>query len=256
MYKNLVEYENIQFSLSNCPWRESCASLKDGECRNGCADYYTMRYLVENSLLPEQYKLPLKFALPEDGSLDRLEEIRENMMAFVKSGKSLILWGKTCGAGKTHYATRLLLRYFYERLPYAQGKPRGLFVDVPRLLNEFYSSEYVEFVRANIETDLVIWDDMFAVEMSQKQLDFLFSLLNIRVNAGLANVYTTNYSDEEIFAMVSAKMYSRINNKAEWVEFKGCDFRTVGSVKKSVVEEVVEEFVVNRVGIEGNEDKE
>ena len=73
--------------------------------------------------------------------------------------------------------------------------------------------------------DLVIWDDVAVGELTPQDLDILYSLINYRIMNGLSNIFTGNLNDEQLFAILGARMHSRIWESSIRVEFKGTDRR-------------------------------
>lgn len=252
---NYKKYEYVFDPEKYCPWVDGCKKRERGECiRGGCFKYSNYYYMFGNSLLPEKYRVPKPFLTNEEhvdhNAHLRLAEIKEDMIGFVQNGGNLIIMSKHCGCGKTHFAVRMLLKYFYERLKYANFEPKGLFIDVSRLFAELKmsyvgKSDYLEFVMENIDADLIIWDDICSEEMTPQQYTFLFALINRRDLAGLANIYTANGDEQDLYQKLGEKLFSRIYVQSEKIVFNGGDYRNVIAQNNLTMVEKVKNKVDN-----------
>ena len=210
-----------------CWYKEVCTQ----ECNNSCIRFLEMDYLVQNSGIPviHRYPKPLQPDNYDYDSFCRLEEIKENIVEFVNTGQHLYIASKYTGNGKTSWSTKLMLRYFDEIWAGNGFRVRGLFLHIPTLLAEFKNfnnplpQEYKDLI---MNTDLVIWDDIASMDMSNYDLTQLLIYLEARIMNGKACIYTGNIETlPELQKMVGIRLSSRIMNNSEVIIFKGKDRR-------------------------------
>ena len=118
--------------------REDCwyNSVCVNECSNNCLRYIEMKYLMDNSDIPQSKQIPAQL-IPEKidkDSFRQLSELKNDIVDFVKSGASIYIWGAHTGNGKTSWAIKLLLKYFDEIWAGNGFNVRGVFVHVPTFL--------------------------------------------------------------------------------------------------------------------------
>lgn len=86
-----------------------------------------------------------------------------------------------------------------------------------------------ETIRDNlIKCDLVIWDDISSVKMSEYARATLFNIIDARVLSGKANIFTGNLKGNELLDILGGRLVSRVWNTSEILEFVGED-RRVGN---------------------------
>ena len=108
---------------------------------------------------------------------------------------------------------------------------RGLFINVPRFFISLKENidkkiEYVNQIKENIETaDMIIWDEIGTKQLTAFEHENLLSYINMRVDNGKSNIYTSNLSSEELKTVVGDRLYSRIVNLSEDIELHGQDKR-------------------------------
>lgn len=225
-----------EFDINMCCWKNVCGIKGSMRCCEACPRYSKMHYLLGNSLLPKAWWLPKDFYTSEDNvdfeAHKRCFEIKNDIFNFVKDGKQLLIYGEHSGSGKTHISVRLLLAYFSKVWELTSFRPRAMFIQVEKLFNEQKKSydkpsEYKDFIMANYEdVDLIVWDDLgLNEELDQKQYDLIYTIINERELRGKANIFTTNKNDEELYAYLGERLYSRVVRPSEWITFKGKDNR-------------------------------
>ena len=108
---------------------------------------------------------------------------------------------------------------------------RGLFINVPRFFlalkdNIANKSEYVNHIKENIEkADIIVWDEVGTKQLTSFEHENLLSYINLRVDSGKSNIYTSNLSSGELRNLVGDRLYSRIANLSVDIELRGQDKR-------------------------------
>ena len=218
---------------SNC-WYENICDNVDSPCSKmtTCPRYLEMSYLMEESGLPKSKQQPITINLYDDCdevAYERLNEIRENIVDFVDSGKNLVIASKNLGNGKTSWAVKILHKYFERVWQGNHFRVRGLFVHVPTLLiklKDFNDPELARLKRRLLEVDLVVWDDIASQEISSYDYGNLLMFIDSRMFADKSNIFTTNKINDESFReYVGSKLTSRIFHQSEVIVLSGTDKR-------------------------------
>lgn len=208
-------------------WYDRVCTLSD--C-SGCIRYSEMKYLMEHSDVPKNQQRPMKLDSRYDASVfDFLDSIRHDIVNFVNGGESLYLFSQTTGNGKTSWAIRLLLRYFDQIWAGNGFRIRGKFVYVPLFLDNIknFDNPLLKTEKEILsKVDLVVWDDIASVKLSDYDRGQLLSIIDQRVLDGKANIYTGNIITRSAMEdILGSRLASRIWNISTLVEFHGKDRR-------------------------------
>ena len=224
---------NYKFEKEKCWYSQVCSKYNTMDCNGGCVRYIKFHYLVTNSLLPEKQQRPKKLMVPKKDivAYKELNNIKNNIVDFVKNGENLCICSNFTGNGKTTWAVKLLLRYFNEIWADDSFNVRGLFIKTAKLCiaeKEKISanSEYIEHIKNNIEkADLVVWDDIGIKSLTDFEHDYLYSYINDRVFNGKSNIFTTNGTLDTLPDILGPRLYSRVCKDCTVIEFKTGDSR-------------------------------
>lgn len=219
-------------------WLENQCNKKD--CDKFCLRKFKLDYLYNQSLL--SYEQRKKIGLRLDSSLldkeifDRLHNIELSITDFVSGGNNLYLWSNMTGNGKTAWAVRLIQSYFNKIWPSSNLEVKALFINVPKFFlalkdNISEKNEYVTQIKSNVlSADLVVWDEVALKTLTPFEMENLLNLINNRIDMGKSNIYTSNISPAELLNIVGDRLYSRIINKSEILEFREKDKRKLCKV--------------------------
>lgn len=219
--------------MQECWLRSKCNGI---DCdKPFCLKKFKIDKLYENSLLSEKHKKHLPLRIDEDGSdresFKRLAYIERGIENFVKDGFNLYIQSPTTGNGKTSWAIRLLKAYIFSTWHKSDVTCKVLFVHVPKFLlaikdNITQKSEYVQYIKENVyDADLVVFDELSTKSLTQFEHEHVLSIINYRLEAGKANIYTSNLTDEEMLEKLGTRLYSRIVIDAEKIVLCGRDKR-------------------------------
>lgn len=223
----------------NCrKYNENTCPLLNGGSIQTCIKNYKISKLQDNALLSEKQRQHIDLRLDEDkcdrDAFIKLKNIENNIINFIDEGKNLYIFSKNVGNGKSSWALRLLNSYF-EKIWYKIDidKCKGLFINVSKFLINLKDSisnrsEYIEHIKNNVlEADVVIWDDVATKGFTQYEMEQIFNLINNRIDEGKTNIYTSNLVGKELQEAIGERLYSRIVNMAEVIEFIGKDKRGI-----------------------------
>lgn len=219
---------------SKCWYQEVCGLAEGNPCliTNVCPRYLEMKYLMDNSGLPECRQVPARLELLDKSDKDafiHLADVKSDIVSFVDAGKNLLIASKITGNGKTSWAIKLLLKYFDSIWAGNGFKVRGMFIHVPTLLlqlkdfNNPLSNEYKNNI---LQSDLIVWDDICSIDISTYDYSQLLLYLENRLFNQKSNIFTSNRDTQEDFdKYIGTKLTSRIWNTSDIVIFKGTDKR-------------------------------
>lgn len=221
---------NIIEENKNCWLYRDCSHT---DCDKPCIKRIKLNYLYEQALITDKQRRKFKF-VPNEKDADTfkyLSKIAKNIQKFIAVGGNLYIHSKQCGNGKTSIALRLAQAYLESVWFKSKLECKVLFINVPRYLLEIKNnisekSDYIEHINKNVlHADLVIWDDIGTKGLTQFEHENVLSLINARLDAGKANIYTSNLSKEELHESVGDRLYSRVYQLSEDVELFGDDYR-------------------------------
>lgn len=212
-----------------CWFKHDCAECGDKElCNTACPLFFQFFHLVNlaNIPIPLQYPHNLKLEPGKDANEYKfLKEIQSDITNWVQEGNNLYLFSEYPGNGKTTWAIKLMLSYFYNIMDHNGDKCRGLFINVEQFLLETKKSitdrnqRLKEMEKLIPTVDLVIWDDFGNRSLSEYDFSLLYTYINERLNNGKSNIYTSNRIDEELAKNVGWRVTDRVLNTSDVLEF-------------------------------------
>lgn len=230
--------------FNSCIYTEKCKKYKENNCpiinkdiEQFCIKWFKINELQNLALLTDKQKQPIKMLLDKNKTdkkaFDRLKVIENDIARFVNEGGNLYIYSPIVGNGKSHWALKLLRAYFEAIWYKTDIKCRGLFINVPKyfisLKDSFnVQSDYIDHIKTNVLfADLVIWDDIATKGFTEFEMESLLNIINNRVDAGKANIYTSNLAGEDLKQAMGDRLYSRIANMSETIVFKSTDKRGI-----------------------------
>lgn len=225
----------------DCYLYKTCKKAQNGECHHSdssfCQKLFRVDKLFNESLVSNKQRVRLELRLDADGTdreeFTKLKGIEKNIEDFVKNGNNVYIHSCICGNSKTSWALRLLQAYI-EKIWYKSDITcKAMFISVPRFLlalkdNISNPSEYIKHIKDNIyDCDLVVWDEIGTKAPTQFESEHLLSLINARIDNGKTNIYTSNLDSQQLRDVVGERLYSRIINLSEDIEFHGKDKRGI-----------------------------
>lgn len=212
---------------SECWYHEVCKM--ENSC-GSCIRYIEMKHLMECSGIPKAKQRPIEL-YPDDIDYDsfvKLRDIKDNIVDFVGSGENLYICGGT-GNGKTSWAIKLLLRYFDQVWAGNGFRTRGVFVHVPTILlqlKDFNNPLSAEYKQSLMSADVVVWDEIAGVGMSNYDYSQLLMYIDSRMLNEKSNIFTSNVCKHaDLQFKMGSRIASRIWNGSTRIELKGRDKR-------------------------------
>lgn len=202
-------------------------------CSELCGGYRVLRALYNLSRIPERYRynIPLKPQEADVPAFEALNAYKEKVLENVEAGKGLYIWGKSTGNGKTSWACKIMSHYF-RKIAFDTGlENEGLYIFLPTFLEDLRNSfddmdpDFEQVLSMLKCCKLLIIDDVGTERVTEWVRERLVSIINTRVGAGLATIYTSNLSPEELLEKLGDRVSSRVLDRATVVEITGGDRR-------------------------------
>lgn len=225
-------------TANQCYIEEQCNKHINGKCSHQeefCIKLFKLNYLYDESLLSDKQRTFTPLFVDIDGTdkeeFRRLKEIERDIEGFIKSGRNLYIHSSTCGNGKTEWSIRMIQSYFNSIWHKCDLNCKALFINVPRFLLALKDSlstpsEYINHIKKHIlEVDVVVWDELGIKNATQFEHENLLNLINTRIDFNKSNIYTSNLTPQELQERLGDRLYSRIVNLSEDIEFYGRDKR-------------------------------
>lgn len=228
----------MAITSEECYLKGDCHRYKSGkECEKFCTKLYKINALYDNALLTKKQRQETVHNITannkDEAAYKKLKSYLPNIKKWVSDGKSLYIHSKFCGNGKTAWAIKYVQEYV--KSIWAESDPsdcKVLFVSVPKFLIEIKRnigsySEYANTVLNSVFTaDLVVWDEIGSKAGTEYEIENILNIINDRINNGRSNIYTSNLNAEGLRACIGDRLYSRIVNLSDDIEFKNDDMRS------------------------------
>lgn len=212
-----------------CWYTEKCQKYHEG-CQ--CLRYDEMFALFQQSNIPEGRwgKISLVPG-PDRSQFVRLAEIKKDIQKYVEDGNNLYLYSDNFGNGKTSWAIKLMQSYFNAIWAGNRFRRRGVFFSVPEFIDREHirmnreDEDFDELRDAIVTCDLVIWDDVSSIKMTDYSHSLLLNFIDTRFVNKKCNIFTGNLDGKMLGEYAGGRLASRIWNGSELIQFNGPDRR-------------------------------
>lgn len=192
--------------MENCLYKNVCPDFNQEPCRPHCVNYVVTKFLLDNSGIPKHRQRKQELITPDcdKNAYNILERTRRNVLEFVEKGSNLYIHSNERQNGKTSWAINILLKYFAEIMWTRQFIVRGVFVSVPRFLQQWKDNmgntdtDFQKLKESLRTADLVVWDDIAVSKISQYSSEVLYTFLSERMLNGKSNIYTGIMGSEQL----------------------------------------------------------
>ena len=208
---------NIDFRLS-C-WYSGGCPLETSNCKKTCRRYLEMNCLISNCGMSNASKF-LKPLIPKKvdlKSFQYLQDIKDNVVDFIESGKNLFIASVNLQTGKTSWSLKLLYKYFDEIWCGNGFRVRGYFLHVPTFLSkmkDFGYKETVEFKRIEKyikNCDVIIWDDVTSQILTPFEQNLINMYIDQRLMEDKANIFNGQVTSlDDLERIVGKKLATRL----------------------------------------------
>jgi len=161
-----------------------------------------------------------------------LNIMSNDIVSWVNSGSSLLLWGERKGNGKTTMACAIANKYIREMASKTTLEPVVHFIKTARFLEETRQQfnnptpEWPERMKLIETVPLLIIDDIGAEKPSDWVRERLLNIIDERYSNNRSIIYTSNCTRQQMLDNLHDRIYDRIRD-AKSFEFKGPSWRGV-----------------------------
>lgn len=217
----------------DCWYINTCNnSGKDG-CSESCIKYQEMKYMIEHSGLPKRAQGPIHIidSDVDKEAYDYLWEVYSNIKNFVRIGNNILIFSDECGNGKTTWAMKLMLKYMDRVWNGNRFRQRAYFINTSTLYEMFRENigipkeEWVQLKKLLVSVDLLVLDDISLTNIDDRFYNLLYNIIDDRYQNMLSTIYTSNLQPQELCDRMGKRLYSRIVNGSDLVEFISADRR-------------------------------
>lgn len=239
-----------------CLARDVCSQHRR-LCASTCVGYGELEYQLRLSAIPKRFQSIGGSPASSRAVADLINAENPHVTALVagwggdvyenvSEGRSLYLYGRTTGTGKTTVATALALDYIRAAVSAAMADGRGVshqlayYVNVPTFLRQskvIYESDDVAAAQASAEVaaitakmtkvPLLVLDDIGAEKPSEAVRERLLAIIDQRWANRLSTIYTSNLTLAELEVTLTNRVRSRVSDALP-VQFGGTDHRRKG----------------------------
>ena len=222
-----MEYP-IDFKLP-CLYYNQCDHADLEKCKKTCHQYLKMTCLITNCGMPnaERYTNNLKPSDADKAAYERLQEIKDNIVQYVKEGIFLTIFSQVSGVSKSSRALKMMYSYFHHIWYTSDFTPKGYFLYVPDFLLSFKdndykkTAEYKNILSLMKTVDILILDDLLNQQLySTEQLLFL-SVLHTRKHNSLATIITGKHKTFDEYVPIIGEDISNLILDSEMIALKG-----------------------------------
>ena len=189
-----------------------------------------------NALIPKRYQSEIKLipAKIDEQTFIELNDIKNNIVEFVRAHKNLLIYSSNVGNGKTTFATKILKQFITKvsNFHWPNNCP-GLYINVNNYLNEkkmaitdrSLQPKILDLESKIIKSALVVFDDIGVKNVSEYDMGTLYYLIDYRTSNLMSCIFTSNLTPEQMKNSLGERLYSRIVNYSIIKEIKDGDNR-------------------------------
>ena len=219
----------------NCIFNNICGlSSTCSSCMDRGLHYLIYKHYLPKTLIPRLYYHSLDF----EQEVPDINYYNSRIIDMVDKGMGIYCYSELPGTGKTTACIQSLMTFLFHDIlssPYDVDNRRVLYLNTTEFLDRLrksYSSIDMELesllyemTSINRTPKLILFDDIGSERCSDWVIERLYSLINYRVSNGLASLFTSNKSIDQLYDNLGARIISRIRGCSKEVLFANPDFR-------------------------------
>lgn len=202
-----------------CWYKNGCVLYRK-DCHKTCHRYLEMNYLICNCGITNasKYIKPIVPEKEDKKAFDTLAQIKQDVVSFVNSGNTLYIVSSHLKNGKTTWALKIMYKFFDEIWAGNGFRVRGFFLHVPEFLTKLKTFSYKETVEyKNLvyvlnNADLVVWDDISSMTLTNNEQNVINTFLSRRSQNDKANIFTGYNLGDALVEQVGVLMSKRITD--------------------------------------------
>ena len=218
-----------------CWYIKACNNSGKEGCGPACIKFQEIKYMLDNSWFPSRAKGHIKiYDVPEDKEAYAfLHHVNDNIVKYVKEGNNRLIFSDEFGNGKTTWAMKLLTKYIDQIWNGNRFRIRAYYINVSKLYEIFrenigiQTDEWTTLKNLLITVDLLVLDDIALTNVEDRFYNLLYNIIDDRYQNMKSTIYTSNIVPEDIMLRLGRRIYSRVVNGSDVVEFVAGDRRGV-----------------------------
>ena len=208
---------------NECPYRNICKDkTSSGDCYKMCGKLNEIDLLFYNANIPRAFLQPMLLypGIDDTDIFEILNEIKINIIEYVQNGLNITIYSHKRGNGKTSWAIKILQNFLHHIWSEPGSRTRGLYVDVPEYFSElkaeFDSKEKnaKEFARDIDNADLVIFDNIDVVRLSEWERNVMNQHIRKRINNKLSNIFIIRNIDNPLVNLIGEDLSYYVSNNS------------------------------------------
>lgn len=194
---------------------------------------------IKNSKLPRRYLEDISLVPCDEDiqSFERLNNIKNKIVKFIKHHNNLLITSSNTGNGKTTWTAKIILHYINDHA-HEYSYPRNtpvLFINVPEFLmkkklsisDNVVAEEVSEIEKCIFTAKIVVFDDIATKLATDFDKELLYTYINYRTDNLLTNIYTTNISIYNLPDELGDRLADRIISYSTCIEIAGPGMRGI-----------------------------
>lgn len=208
---------------NECPYRKSCKNkAEDGSCYKICPIFHEINSLFEYANIPRLYLQPF-LLYPGEYDSDNyytLAHIKKNIEELVQKGFNLYIQSDKKQNGKTSWAIKILQNYLHYSILRHNSENKGLYVDTTKYLKDLklsfddYDKNLRSFQKDLEEVQLVIWDNIDEMKLSDFDRAYIKQIIKSRLSNGRSNIFVGNNSGNKLSIMIGEDLKYYVENNS------------------------------------------
>ncbi|MEE3104123.1 MAG: ATP-binding protein [Acidobacteriota bacterium] len=190
--------------------------------------------MLSKSRIPSRYRqcdFSTFISYQNDELVRAVKKAREFSDTFPAVDKGLIFIGRP-GIGKTHLAVSVLREVTEKGMRGVYYDTRSLLSTIKSTYNPVTRASEADILQEVMTAELLVLDDLGAERLTDWVEETMNLIVNTRYNDRLPTIFTSNHEGvpdrenlDSLLCRVGERMYSRLLEMCEFLEFTGPDYR-------------------------------
>lgn len=215
---------------NDCPYRNICEKkTANGDCYKMCGKLNEIDTLFHNANIPRAFLQPITlYPSPIDvASYESLNYIKNNIVELIDAGLNITISSMHHGNGKTSWAIKILQNYLHKIWTQPGNRTRGLYVDIPEYFSELKAEfdtkerNAKEFARDIDNADLVIFDNIDIIRLTEWERNILAQHIRKRINNKLSNIFIITTDGNQLMNLIGENLVYYIAENSSVLTIKG-----------------------------------
>ena len=215
-------------TIQKCLFEKVCPQITES-CELRCPKLKEINFLTKNCGMDNIVKMAVTNLQPAKCDLSAFQKIRkikDNILDFVESGNNLFISSDKIQTGRTTWCCKLMMQYFNEIWSGNCFTIRGYLIHVPSFLSKARmfkyqeTDEYEQLDSIIRNADLVVWDDITNIKLSESLQSILNTYIDYRFLKQKSNIFN-GLKPLNMEEQIGEKLASRLIDSSEHIHICG-----------------------------------